>query len=128
MKQTGLVCRKCRYVFNIETNTNERISCPYCKFIGQIYDFKDYGKIAVSNGYARTIEEFKDVLKKGSRKDLTSLFNQKISDYSITFNGENYTIHDIKGKIADIKVIHEYIQKNVIFQRDLYNIWMDTFR
>jgi len=128
MIYTGLICRNCRYVFNVEKNPEDLIVCPYCKFQGKFDEFDDYGKQAEKDGYRRALEEFKDLIKRGDRRKIERFFEKNVAKYGIKYEEGDMNCYDTDGNRVKLEAVHDYIQGDVVLQRDLYNLWMDQFR
>jgi len=129
MPKKILKCRDCVYVFIIHFYEEEvKIICPYCKKQGKISEFEDTHQTEYGIGYMRTFEEFNKLLRDVSRDKIQMFFQNVVRVIAVEFKNGKYVFTEENGNEISRKKVHEFIQNDVVLQRDFYNIWMDYYR
>lgn len=158
MDKIDLKCPECSYVFAFEIGEDNKevlIQCPYCEKKGNYSNFEDMNQIYndpvikkgteylkellkdaefevvtrdFGTGYQKTLYDLKDVLKDASGNMVKSFFEEDVKVFTALYKDGRYIFTDSDGKEVSIEEVHEYIQNDVVLQRNFYNWWMSMYR
>ena len=80
----------------------------------------------MKSGYEKPVSEFKDLLK--DQFKIMKKFLSEELDLHLRSKDTMPFITDLDGHIIEMDEVHQMIQGDERLQRQLYNIWMTTYR
>ena len=91
-------------------------------------EYTDLHRTDYGTGYKKSLNDFKDVLRDASKYMITTYFKEDVKVIKVQYKKDTYIFLNPDGTQISIEKVHEYIQKDVVLQRILYNIWMGLYR
>ena len=129
MKNQAVKCSDCSYVFNkFKYINNGVIKCPFCKKKSSEIEFLDLNHPDSGKGYAHSVGHLKDLLEDLTLYNIKKFFNKDVKIIKVSGKKGNFNFKDKKGKKLTLEEVNDILQKDVVFQRWIYNIWMTQYR